>query len=88
MKPPHSLARLASVKALSLAAYLTWVIERLSQALRPQPRPIPAQICQFEGIRPEVRLEITYHPAQSRQGYVFIPKDQYFRESERVLESL
>lgn len=76
-----------AVKALSLAAYLAFLIERLSQAIQARPRPVPAQIRQLEGVRRELRLELAYHPAQSRNGYVFIPKDQYFRESERVLET-
>jgi len=75
------------VKALSLAAYLAFLIERLSQAIQTRPRPIPSQIRQFEGIRRELRLGVAYHPAKAQSGYVFIPKDRYFHESERVLET-
>lgn len=76
------------MKALSLAAYLSFVIERLSQALQVRPRPVPAQIRQLGSLRPQVGLEVTYHPAKAQEGYVLIPKDQYFRDSEALLERL
>lgn len=76
------------MKALGIAAYLSFVIERLSQALQVRPHPVPAQIRPLGSLRPQVWLEVAYHPAKAQEGYVFIPRDQYFRDSEALLERL
>jgi hypothetical protein len=73
-----------------IAAYLALLIERISQAVQFRPRPAfnPAQIRRYEGATRELRLEVSYHPAQSAKGYVLIPKDGYFQQAEEVLERL
>lgn len=76
------------MKALSLVAYLSFVLERMSQALQARPRPILGQIRQVGNPRPQLRLELVYHPAKALEGYVLIPKDQYFQDAEALLERL
>lgn len=76
------------MKAWSIAAYLTLLLERVSRAVQPQPLPKPAQFRPFEGIRREIRLDAVYHPAKGVTGYVLIPKDAYYLESEEVLNRL
>ncbi|AWR87282.1 hypothetical protein [Meiothermus taiwanensis] len=79
-----------TARAWGIAAYLALLIERLSQAVQFRPRPAlnPAQIRRYEGVRWELSLEVPYYPAQGPQGYVLIPKDGYFQQTEEVLEHL
>lgn len=79
-----------SARSWGIAAYLALLIERISQAMHFRPRPAfnPAQIRQYEGTTRELRLELHYYPARSGSGYVFIPKDGYFRQTEEALERL
>lgn len=76
------------VKSWGIAAYLALLLERLSRAFQPQPTPTPAQFRPFEGVRREIRLDVAYHPAKGPKGYVLIPKDSYYRESEDLLSHL
>ena len=73
-----------------MAAYLALLIERISQAIPFMPRPAfnPAQIRRYECATRELRLDVLYYPAQSARGYVLIPKDGYFKQTEEVLERL
>lgn len=79
-----------SARTLGIAAYLALLIERISQAIPLRPRPVfnPAQIRRYEGATRELRLDVPYYPAQSAKGYVLIPKDGYFQQTEEVLERL
>lgn len=77
-----------SAKALGIAAYLALLIERISQAIQPRPRPTPAQIRRFEGVSQRLTLEVGYHAVKTPKGFVLIPKDRYFQEAEDVLEKL
>ncbi len=79
-----------SARTWGIAAYLALLIERISQAIPFRPRPVfnPAQIRRYEGVTRELRLEVPYYPAQSAKGYVLIPKDGYFQQTEEVLERL
>lgn len=72
------------MRAWSLAAYLALVIERFSQSLQGVTTALPAQIRRAEGLE-GLKLELSYHPAQSARGYVLIPKDRYFNETEHIL---
>lgn len=79
-----------SARTWGIAAYLALLIERISQAIQLRPRPAfnPAQIRRYEGATRELRLDVPYYPAQSARGYVLIPKDGYFQQTEEVLERL
>ncbi|WP_337868553.1 hypothetical protein [Meiothermus sp.] len=79
-----------AARTWGIAAYLALLIERLSQAVQYRPRPVlnPAQIRRYEGVRRELSLEVPYYPAQSSRGYVLIPKDGYFQQTEEVLERI
>ena len=73
------------MRALGLAAYLALVIERFSQQLQLAPSPVPAQIRPAEEVRELLKLDLPYYPARGLRGYVLIPKDRYFSETEHVL---
>lgn len=79
-----------SARTWGIAAYLALLIERISQAVqfRPWPAFNAAQIRRYEGLTRELRLDMPYYPAQSAKGYVLIPKDGYFQQTEEVLERL
>jgi hypothetical protein len=84
---PYVLCTLYTIpmRALGLATYLALVIERFSQTLQGIPTPLPALVRRVEGDREALCLEQPYYPAQGLHGYVLIPKDRYFNETERVL---
>ena len=73
------------MRALGLAAYLALVIERFSQQLQLVPTAVPAQIRRAEEVREVLKLDLPYYPAQGLKGYVLIPKDRYFNETEHIL---
>ncbi|MCS7067885.1 MAG: hypothetical protein NZN28_04530 [Meiothermus sp.] len=79
-----------SARTWGIAAYLALLLERISQAVQFRPRPAfnPAQIRRYEGATRELRLDMPYYPAQTACGYVLIPKDGYFQQTEEVLERL
>lgn len=87
---PATLPFMKTARAWGIAAYLALLIERLSQAVQFQPRPAfnPAQIRRYEEEQRELSLEVPYYPARSPGGYVLIPKDGYFQQTEEVLEHL
>ncbi len=87
---PATLPFVKSARTLGIAAYLALLIERISQAVQFRPRPAfnPAQIRRYEGATRELRLEVPYYPAKCAGGYVLIPKDGYFQQTEEVLERL
>lgn len=87
---PATLPLVKEARTWGIAAYLALLIERLSQAVQYRPRPVlnPAQIRRYEGVRRELSLEVPYYPAQGSSGYVLIPKDPYFQQTEAFLERL
>ncbi|GIW24593.1 MAG: hypothetical protein KatS3mg069_0860 [Meiothermus sp.] len=66
------------------------LIERISQAVQLRPRPAfnPAQIRRYEGTARELHLGVPYYPVQTVKGYVLIPKDGYFQQTEEILGRL
>lgn len=83
------------IRTWSFVAYLAlahktslWLSERLWQIVKPHPAPPLVQFRKYDLVRTRLTLEQPYHPAKSRQGYVLIPKDHYFKEAEEVLERL
>lgn len=72
------------------AAYLALLIERISQAVQPRPRPAfnQVQFRPFDGARRVLSLEVAYYPARGQGGYVLIPRDAYFQQAEEVLGQL
>lgn len=87
---PVTLALVRAARTWGIAAYLALLIERISQAVQFRPRPAfhPAQIRRYEGVTRELRLEVPYYLAQGSSGYVLIPKDPYFQQTEAFLERL
>ncbi|MBO1436691.1 hypothetical protein [Meiothermus sp. CFH 77666] len=79
-----------SAQTWGIAAFLALLIDRISQAVRLRPWPVfnPAQIRRYEGATRELRLDMPYYPAQTARGYVLIPRDGYFQQTEEVLEQL
>lgn len=76
------------IRTWSFVAYLALVLERLSQIVKPHPAPPLAQLRKYDLVRTQLTLEQPYHPAKGRQGYVLIPKDRYFKETEEVLKRM
>ncbi len=74
------------LRFIGIAAYLA--LERIARAVPFRPRPVaqPAQVRPCQGMLPKLSLEVPYHPAQSARGYVLIPKDGYFHQSEELLQ--
>lgn len=70
-----------------IAAYITFLLERLSQAVQVFPRPSPAQFRKYDQVRPVVRLEQPYYAAKGQHGFVLVPNDSYTQEAEAILDS-
>lgn len=87
---PVTLNLVRAARVWGVAAYLALLIERISQAVQLRPRPAfyPVQIRRYESVTRELCLEVPYYPARSTSGYVLIPKDPYFQQTEAFLERL
>lgn len=60
------------------------------ERLRPRlyPKPPPALVQEYQQVRSPLRLDFSYYPARSDQGYVLIPWDEYMEEGEEFLKGL
>ncbi|WP_027882218.1 hypothetical protein [Meiothermus rufus] len=78
------------LRSIGIAAYLAFLLERIAQAVpfRPCLMVHPAQVRPCQGMVLKLSLEVPYHPARSARGYVLIPKDGYFHQSEELLQRL
>ncbi|PZA08539.1 MULTISPECIES: hypothetical protein [unclassified Meiothermus] len=76
------------IRTWSFVAYLALVLERLSQAVKPHPAPPLAQLRKYDLGRTQLTLEQPYHPAKAPGGFILIPKDRYFHDSEDILEHI